>query len=109
MSISIGNDYFATQYATTKTESKADALTNKLSQAETATDEEMLEVCKEFETYLVEQVFKQMRDVMTDEENQGDYMNQFGDMLYQEYAKNIAESGEIGLAKQLYESMKRNA
>ena len=109
MSISIGNDYFATQYATTKTESKADALTNKLSQAETATDEEMLEVCKEFETYLVEQVFKQMRDVMTDEENQGDYMNQCGDMLYQEYAKNIAESGESGLAKQLYESMKRNA
>ena len=109
MSISIGNEYFATQYATTKTESKADALTNKLSQAEKATDEEMLEVCKEFETYLVEQVFKQMRDVMTDEENQGDYMKQFGDMLYQEYAKSISESGEIGLAQQLYESMKRNA
>lgn len=108
MSISIGNDYFATQYATTKTQSAADALTNKLSQANTATDEEMLEVCKEFETYLLEQVFKQMRDVMTDQENQGDYMKQFGDMLYQEYAKSIAESGQVGLAQQLYESMKRN-
>ena len=83
MSISIGNDYFATQYATTKTESKADALKNKLSQTEAATDEEMLEMCKEFETYLLEQVFKQMRDVMTDQQNQGDYMQQFGDMLYQ--------------------------
>ena len=108
MSISIGNDYFAVQYATTKTQSKADALTNKLSQAEQATDDEMLEMCKEFETYLLEQVFKQMRDVMTDQENQGDYMKQFGDTLYQEYAKSIAESGQTGLAQQLYESMKRN-
>ena len=109
MSISIGNDYFAAQYATTNTTAQADALTNKLSQSENATDEEMLEVCKEFETYLLEQVFKQMRDVMTDQENQGDYMKQFGDTLYQEYAKSIAESGQTGLAQQLYESMKRNA
>ena len=32
----------------------------------------------------------------------------FGDMMYQEYAKQITENGELGLAQQLYESMKRN-
>ena len=29
-------------------------------------------------------------------------------MMYQEYASQIAENGELGLAKQLYESMKQN-
>lgn len=108
MSISIGTDYFATQYANAKTTSKADALTNKLSNTETATEAELMEACKEFETYLVEQVFKQMRDVMTDQEGQGEYMQYFGDTLYQEYAKAITDSGDLGLAQQLYESMKRN-
>ena len=77
--------------------------------SETATDEEMMEVCKEFEAYLVEKVFDRMKDAMTDsEEEESDYLNYFGDMMYQEYANTIAQNGELGLAQQLYESMKRN-
>ena len=68
-----------------------------------------MEVCKEFEAYLVEQVFDRMKDALTDsEEEESDYLNYFGDMMYQEYAKVITENGELGLAQQLYESMKRN-
>ncbi|MBQ3029026.1 MAG: rod-binding protein, partial [Lachnospiraceae bacterium] len=64
---------------------------------------------KEFEAYLVEQVFDRMKDAMTDsEEEESDYLNYFGDMMYQEYANVVAENGELGLAQQLYESMKRN-
>ena len=109
MSISIGSEWLTGQLQSANKTTKADSLQNKLGSVEDATDEELMDVCKEFEAYLVEQVFKKVRDAMTDEEsNKGDYMQYFGDTLYQEYAKNIAENGDIGLAKQLYESMKRD-
>ena len=42
------------------------------------------------------------------EEDDGEYMQYFGDTLNQSYAEAITESGQVGLAKQLYDSMKRN-
>lgn len=111
MSIGIGSELLFTQMQQSKNDSKAVGLQNKLTgiNSETATDEEIMEVCKEFEAYLVEKVFDRMKDAMTDnEEEENDYMSYFGDMMYQEYAKAVAENGELGLAQQLYESMKRN-
>lgn len=111
MSIGLGSELLYTQMQKSTTDNKAVSLQGKLSKIteETSTDEEMLEVCKEFEAYLVEKVFDQMKDALTDsEEEEGDYLSYFGDMMYQEYAKQIAENGELGLAQQLYESMKRN-
>lgn len=111
MSISIGSD---SQYlsaanilgSTSKTSNLEESLKNGLE-----TDEELMEACKSFETYLLEQVFKGMeKTVMKDEENEeNDYMAQFGDKLYEEYAKAVTENQSIGLAQMLYESMKRNA
>ncbi len=111
MSIGLGSELLFTQMQQSKNDSKAVGLQNKLTgiNSETATDEEIMEVCKEFEAYLVEKVFDRMKDAMTDnEEEENDYMSYFGDMMYQEYAKTVAENGELGLAQQLYESMKRN-
>lgn len=111
MSIGLSSELLYSQMQKSKNDTKAIGLQNKLSgiNGETATDEEIMEVCKEFEAYLVEKVFDQMKDALTDnEEEEGDYLTYFGDMLYQEYAKQIAENGELGLAQQLYESMKRN-
>ena len=111
MSIGLGSDIMYAQMQKSANDTKATKLQNKLTgmNKDAATDEEMMEVCKEFESYLVEQVMKRMKDAMTDsEEEEGDYLNYFGDMMYQEYAKTIAENGELGLAQQLYESMKRN-
>jgi len=111
MSIGLSSELLYSQMQKSKNDTKAIGLQNKLSgiNGETATDEEIMEVCKEFEAYLVEQVFDQMKDALTDtEEEEGDYLTYFGDMLYQEYAKQIAENGELGLAQQLYESMKQN-
>ncbi len=111
MSIGLSSELLFTQMQNSKNDTKAASLQNKLSgiNNESATDEEMMEVCKEFEAYLVEKVFDQMKDAMTDsEEEESDYLSYFGDMMYQEYAKTIAENGELGLAQQLYESMKRN-
>lgn len=111
MSIGLSSELLYVQMQKSKNDSKAVGLQNKLTgiNSETASDEELMDVCKEFEAYLVEKVFDQMKDAMTDsEEEENDYLNYFGDMMYQEYAKTIAENGELGLAQQLYESMKRN-
>lgn len=111
MSIGLSSELLYSQMQKSKNDTQAIGLQNKLSgiNGETASDEEIMEVCKEFEAYLTEKVFDQMKDALTDnEEEEGDYLTYFGDMLYQEYAKQIAENGELGLAQQLYESMKRN-
>ena len=111
MSIGLSSELLFTQMQNKKNDTKVVGLQNKLSgiNSESATDEELMEVCKEFEAYLVEQVFDRMKDAMTDsEEEESDYLNYFGDMMYQEYANTVAQNGELGLAQQLYESMKRN-
>lgn len=75
-----------------------------------ATDEELMEACKSFEAYLLEQAFKGMeKTIIKDEENQNEYLIQFADNLYEEYAKEATKTQGIGLAQTLYESMKRNA
>ncbi len=111
MSIGLSSELLFTQMQNSKNDTKTTKLQNKLTgiNSDSATDEELMEVCKEFEAYLVEQVFDRMKDAMTDsEEEESDYLNYFGDMMYQEYANTIAENGELGLAQQLYESMKQN-
>lgn len=112
MGIEIGSDILLQQMQQSKKDAKITGLQNKLtkvSENPEKTDEEVMEVCKEFEAYLVEKVMTGMRDAMTtNEDGQGEYLSYFGDMMYQEYAKKIADNGELGLAKQLYESMKRN-
>ena len=86
------------------------SLKDRLSQVESEDDEKMMEACKEFEAYMLEQVYKQMENtIMRSEDSQGDYEKMFSDMRVQEYAKRATEQGGIGLAQQLYESMKLQA
>lgn len=70
-----------------------------------ATDEELMSACKSFESYFLEQVFKEMKKTVHSTEDENDYMKVFGDNLIQQYAQNATESGQIGLAKQLYDAM----
>lgn len=90
----------------------ASKLEDKLSKDyKTSTDEELMEVCKEFEAYFVEQVFKALKKMVPEEEESTSGTNTldyFGDMLTQEYAKSATEGEGLGLAQTLYESMKRN-
>lgn len=90
--------------------SKTSKLEETLNNTENATDEELMNACKSFESYLLEQVFKGMEKTVMkdDEEEENDYMAQFGDKLYEEYANDATESGSIGIAQMLYDSMKRN-
>lgn len=106
MSISIDNSLLGYNNLTSGT-STSSKLENSLSSGvSTSSDEEMLEACKSFESYFVEQVFKEMRKtVQSSEENE--YEEYFGEMLYQQYAESIATNSSLGIAQMLYESMKR--
>lgn len=72
-------------------------------------DEELMDVCKDFESYLVEQMFKAMEKMVPeDEDGEDDYTKMFGDTMIQELAKTSTEQNSLGIAQKLYEQMKRN-
>lgn len=110
MSISIGSDsIFNTTSTTMQKNAKTSSLENSLSNdLSNKTDEELMDVCKSFESYFIEQVFKEMKNTVlkTDEENE--YEEYFGDMLTEQYASEATANSGLGIAQMLYESMKRN-
>lgn len=113
MTGSIGDVYSGYLYQSDMSNVNASALSSKLKQtnASESTDEELLDACKEFESYLIEQVMKQVQDSIpkSDEEKDNKYLDYFGDMMLQEYASVLTEQGDLGIAQKLYESMKNNA
>jgi flagellar protein FlgJ len=110
MSISIGSDsQYLSQAGMISSNTKADNLEASLKK-EDATDEELMDACKSFESYLLEQVFKGMeKTVLKSDEEENDYVSQFKDMYYEEYAEDATENQGLGIAQMLYESMKRNS
>jgi len=109
MGISIGSDSLYTA-ATDYSNKKADSIKKTLTST-SSTDEELMDACKSFESYMMEQVFKGMQSTVpkSEEEENNDYMAQFGDMLNSQYADAATEQKSIGLAQMLYDSMKRNS
>lgn len=88
----------------------AEALESTLSSTDlsAATDDELMDVCKSFESYFVEQVLKEAKKTVMSDEEEGDYMQYFGDILVQEYSDILSDNGNLGIAQMLYDSMKRN-
>lgn len=77
-----------------------------------ATDEELLDVCKQFEAYFMEQVFKQMeKTIIKDEESSQSttaLVDYFKDSALQDLTNTAADTQGLGIAQMLYEQMKRN-
>lgn len=96
-----------------------------------ATDDELMEVCRDFESYFIEQMMKSMAKMakvdgdaddgniyaslfgMTEDSDAGmsTMSSYFGDEMMQVIAEKMTESNGgkgLGLAQQLYEQMKRN-
>lgn len=107
------SSYYSDYYSQVSNAS-ASALENTLGKVDSqATEDELMAACKEFEAYFIEQVYKGMeKTIMKAEDESGSasqYVDYFGDMQIQAYAKAATEQGNgIGLASQLYEQMKRN-
>ena len=75
-----------------------------------STDEELMDACREFEAYFVEQLMKQMQKTVMKSEltEESETESYFKDMLYQEYASEASKGQGIGIAKMMYEQLKRN-
>lgn len=71
-------------------------------------DEELMEACKSFEAYMVEQLIKSAQSTIHKDEDDGEYFSVFKDQLYQSYAQMIVDSGSLGLAQQFYDNIKNN-
>jgi flagellar protein FlgJ len=77
-----------------------------------AEEEKLLDACKQFESYFVEQMFKEMmKTVPKDALDTGSnsmLVDYYKDNLVKEYASQATEKESLGLAQMLYEQMKRN-
>lgn len=85
---------------------KSSELKDKIENA--SSDEELLNACKSFEAYFLEQMFKSMDATVDREEEEGEYTSMFKDNMYEAYANNAVETQGYGIAQMLFESMKRN-
>lgn len=100
--------------------SKSSAATAKMDQInnmdyENATDEELMDACKQFEEYFVEMTLKEVFktvDLFGMGESTSSAMSTSKDLMkdgiVQKFAEKITEESNLGLAQQLYESMRRN-
>ena len=81
-------------YSSKLSSTSADSLESALKSTNSSSDDEkLMEVCKDFESY-------------DNEDELGEYMQYFSDTLNQEYADIVTDNGGIGLAQQLYDSLK---
>lgn len=94
-----------------------DVATDKLKSVASAdysksTDDELMEVCKQFESYFLEQVFKEMNKTIPTNESAdkptSNLVDYFKDNAISELATQSTERNSLGLAQKLYEQMKRN-
>lgn len=116
----------------TYTDSTANSLENKLSNSDlsSATDDELMEVCKDFEEYFAEQMVKSMMKMAkvdgSDDENDyssifglsessdsfmGTMSSYYGEQMVTKLSEALCsdENGAgLGLAQTLYQQMKRN-
>lgn len=110
----IGTSSLYTDYITsTASNNKASSLTDKAkTDYSNASDEELMDVCKEFESYFLEKIFDAMIDstkLFSDEEDSSyasKMVDYFKDTAVQTIASQATEQGTLGIAQTLYEQMK---
>ena len=74
-------------------------------------DDELMDACKQFEAYFLEQMFKEMIKTIPKSEESDSNSNMvdfFTDQMVQNIATESTEQNSLGLAQMLYEQMKRN-
>lgn len=115
MSIAVGNvsSLLIDQSASTENAQKANSLTSSAQKlSSTSTEEELKEVLRDFESYFIEQILKEMKETFTDDEEEGTFASQYTDLFMDSAIELVADEilEEIGgsMTQQLFEQMKRN-
>lgn len=101
------NDIYAS--ASNQSASKLEGQLNK--DYSKVKEDELMDACKQFEAYFLEQVFKEMMNTIPKNEESGSTSNMvdfFEDQMVQNIAADSTEQNSLGLAQMLYEQMKRN-
>lgn len=102
---------FATQNAT------ADALNSRIKNTvnknyDKADDDELMTACKQFESYFIEQVYKEMVKTIPKEEyssqSTSTLVDYYKEQMVQQMATATSDQSELGIAQALYQQMKRN-
>ena len=111
--LSINNNYYNGLMENTATGMTTKKLTDSVKKAESTTDdEELRKACKSFESYMVEQIMAKMEEIShidgVDSEKDNEYMSMFNDTFIKDKAEILTKNTDLGIAKMLYESMKRN-
>jgi peptidoglycan hydrolase FlgJ len=76
--------------------------------ARPASDAQLLEAAQQFETAFLAEMLKQSGiNAVSSEFGGGEGEDAFASLLTQEYARLLSESGGIGLAEQIFESLKQ--
>ena len=109
MAVSMDPSIYSSYTALTKNTKSTELDRTLQSDMSEASDEELLSACKQFEAYFVEKMYQTMeKTTMKSEEDENPYESYFGDMLTQKYAESATEGEGMGIAKVLYDQMKRN-
>jgi len=107
------NQTGATNATANANTAKTDSLTNSVNGlSSNSTDEELMEVLKDFESYFIEQMIKQMKETFTDEDEESSIASQYTDTFMDYAIEDVADMllEEVGgsMTQQLFEQMKRN-
>lgn len=100
--------------STTASANNATALTESLdSVSSNKTEEELLEVCKDFASYFIEEVLKEVKENMTMEDEDTDSTMQsltdyHMDSVIEDISDQLLDQSGNSYIQQLYEQMKRN-
>ena len=92
---------------------KTDSLKNSVNDlSSNSTDEELMKVLKDFESYFVEQIIKKMKETFSDEDEESSMASQYTDTFMDYAIEDVADKllDEVGgsMTQQLFEQMKRN-
>lgn len=110
-----GMNSLYTDYLTKQATSKSDSVSNTLNNTdlENASDEELMDACKSFESYFLEQIFDTMIEstkLFSDDKDNSyasKMVDYFKDSAIQEMTEMATEQNGLGIAQTLFEQMKR--
>ena len=103
-----------TDYMTDVNRVATENLQSQLEKTKGEDEDALLDACKQFESYLWEQVYKEMTKsvkLFGDDEDDGyasNMVDYFKDSVIQEISEQTASQGSNSLAQLLYEQAKRN-
>lgn len=112
MDISGLSSYYSDIYANASSQSTSKLESELDKDYSQATDDELMDACKQFEAYFLEQVFKEMMKTIPKNEEESssnsNMLEYFQDEMIQQVAADSTDQNSLGLAQMLYEQMKRN-